>query len=180
VDVAVDRTVHSRAGAVAAAVEYATLLSRLLPLDRQEAVRVVGDASSYRHRGALIAAVDRELVPLQERVAALPGAAVHRQSALATRVDAYSDGTRPATARVSVWVLFTIGLGSIAADGSVDEANPVARFATVILDLVWERHGWRLDGSAQRPGPTPLLDGAPQSGQDFATALDGFSDWRPA
>jgi hypothetical protein len=174
---------RSRDGALAKAVQYATLLSRLFPMDPARARRLAADAASDAFRPGLVTAVDAELVPLQRKLAKLPGATAHRQSVLATRVDSYSD--RPADAgraRVSVWVMLTLGqhTESGAADRADEQANAVASFGTVVLDLVWERGAWRLDGTAQRPGPTPLLDGRPQTTDEFSGALAGFADWRPA
>jgi hypothetical protein len=74
---------------------------------------------------------------------------------------------------VSVWVLACIGR-------SGQPANPLGSFATFTLDLVWQRAAWRLNGTGQQPGPTPLLDGQPQDVDDFEAALRGFADWRPA
>jgi hypothetical protein len=180
---AADRNDQSRDGAIAAAVEYATLMSRLLPVDPSDARRMVAEIASDDHRAALVAAVDAELVPLQRQLAGLPGATVHRESVLATKVGAYADqpeGT--GRAQVSVWVMLTLGQNT--EPSSTEEAgqrsNPVASFGTVVLDLVWERRAWRLDGTTQRPGPTPLLDGEPQATDEFAAELAGFADWRPA
>jgi hypothetical protein len=168
-----DRAVRSRDGAVAAGVEYATLLARLFPADRARAEQAAADAASAGYRVVLVAAVARQLVPLQRQAAGLPGSTVYRQSVLATRLDTYG----PDRARVSVWVLATLAQTG----GQVgQQANPVASFATYDLEVVWERAAWRLDGTGQRPGPTPLLDGAPQPAGDFEAALDGFTDWRPA
>jgi len=167
------RGVRSRDGAVAAGVEYATLLARLFPADRQEAEQAVADAASAGYRPVLVAAVARQLVPLQRQAAALPGATVYRQSVLATRLDSY----RVDRARVSVWVLATVAQTG---QQTGTRANPVASFATFVLELVWERAAWRLDGTGQRPGPTPLLDGSPQPAGEFEAGLDGFTDWRPA
>ena len=179
----VGREDRSRDGAVAAAVEYATLLSRLFPLDAARARRLAADAASDSYRPGLVAAVGAELVPLQRELAELPGATVHRQSVLATRVDSYPG--RPAgagRARVSVWVMLTLGqrTESGSAESAGGQANAVASFGTVVLDVVWERGAWRLDGTAQRPGPTPLLDGRPQTTDELSAALAGFADWRPA
>jgi hypothetical protein len=177
------RTDRSQDGAVAAAVEYATLLSRLLPADLPKARRMVVEIASDNYRAALVAAVDAELPPLQRQLAGLPGSTVHRQSVLATKVDSYTgerDGA--GTARVSVWVMLTLGQSTTA--GSSEQAgqrgNPVASFDTIVIDLVWEREAWRLDGTSQRPGPTPLLEGEPLSTDQFVAGLDGFADWRPA
>ncbi len=179
----VGREDRSPDGAVAAAVEYATLLSRLFPLDAVQARRVAADAASDAYRPGLVAAVDAELAPLQRQLAELPSATVHRQSVLATRVDAYpNEQPGGGRARVSVWVMLTLGqhTESGSAERAGDQANAVASFGTVVLDLMWERGAWRLDGTAQRSGPTPLLDGRPQTTDEFSAALAGFADWRPA
>jgi len=169
----VDRSARSRDGAVAAAVAYATMLGRLFPLGRAAAEQAAADAASASYRLVLVAAVDRQLVPLQRQASRLPGSTVYRQSVLATRLESYT----AERARVSVWVLATVAQAGGPAGARL---NPLASFATFALDLVWERAAWRLNGTGQRPGPTPLLDGQPQQVGDFDSALDGFTDWRPA
>jgi hypothetical protein len=164
-----DRTQLSQQGALAAAVQYATLLSRLFPQNRADAERTVADTASEGYRPTLVAAVDSQLVPLQRQAVRLPGQTVYRQSVLATRVDTYSAGR----AGVSVWVLAVLGQAG-------QQANPMASFNTFTLALVWQRRAWRLDGTGQRSGPTPLTDRPPQSEADFDAALAGFTDWRPA
>ncbi len=173
VAVGADRSVRSRDGAVAAAVDYATLLARLFPLGRATAERTAADVASEAYRPVLVAAVDRQLVPLQQQAGRLPGSTVYRQSVLATRLEAY----QPDRAQVSVWVLATVGQVGGQATARV---NPIGTFTTFTVELVWQRAGWRLDGTGQRPGPSPLLDGPPEQAEDFAAALDGFTDWRPA
>jgi len=167
------RGVRSRDGAVAAGVEYATMLARLFPADRTRAEHAVADAASAAYRQVLVAAVARQLVPLQRQAAALPGATVYRQSVLATRLDTYQADR----ARVSVWVLATVAQTG---QQTGARANPVASFATFGMELVWERAAWRLNGTGQQPGPTPLLDGQPQPAGEFEAGLDGFTAWRPA
>jgi hypothetical protein len=176
----VDRTTRSVDGAVAAAVDYATLLARLFPLDRDRARQMAADVASAANRPALLAAVDAELVPLQAQAAALPGATVYRQSVLATRVQSVEpagDPSEAVRARVAVWALFIVGQSGERVGA---QTNPLATFTTLTLDLVFERDAWRLDGTTQRVGPTPLLDGRPQAVDDFDRALDSFTDWRPA
>jgi hypothetical protein len=169
VSAGVDRSAPSREGAVAAGVRYATLLAQLFPADRAAAERAAADAASAGYRDVLVAAVDRQLVPLQRQAGRLPGSTVYRQAVLATRLEGYA----PPRARVSVWVLATVGQTG-------QQVNPIASFTTFTLDLVWERAAWRLDGTGQRPGPTPLTDGQPQQVDEFDAALAGFTDWRPA
>ena len=161
---------RSAEAAVAAAVEYATLFARVFPAPPSTARAVVAEAASEAYRPALLAAVDRDLLPLQRRAAALPGQTVYRQAVLATRVDwVDAPGGR---ARVAVWLLSMVGQAG-------QQANPLASFGTVVLELRWER-SWRLDGVTESAGPTPLLDGSPQLVDEVAAALRGFADWRPA
>ncbi|HYT09422.1 MAG TPA: hypothetical protein VEL73_02050 [Mycobacteriales bacterium] len=162
---------RSREGAVGAAAGYATLLARSLPAGADRARRVAAEAASDAYRPALLAAVDRDLVPVQRRAGSLPGRTLYRQAVLATRADRVDE--RGGRARVAVWLLSMLGQTG-------QPANPLASFTTVRLDLVWERSGWRLDGVSETAGPTPLLDGAPQPVDEVAAALEGFSDWRPA
>src|SRR5687767_7655442 len=94
---------------VAAAVECATLLARMFPLDASQARALATEAASDAYRPHMVAAVDTELVPLQRRAARLPGSTSYRQAVLATRVDAYDASAKPGAtgdrARVSVWTL---------------------------------------------------------------------------
>jgi hypothetical protein len=163
-----DRVVRSQDGAVAAAVQYATLLSRLFPLQRSAAEAVVVSAASDGYRSTLLSAVDQQLVPLQQQAARLAGSTVYRQAVLGTRVERYTVDA----AIVSVWTLACI-------DHSGQASNPLGTFSTYTLSLVWQRGSWRLDGTQQRGGPSPLLDSRPDSAEDFEAALHGFADWRP-
>ena len=157
--------------AAAAAAEHATLLARVFGLPTAQARQAAAEAASEAYRPALVAAVDRDLVPLQRRAATLPGQTVYRQAVLATRVDRLDEDA--GGARVAVWLMSMVGQAG-------QQANPVASFTTVLLDLTWERSGWRLDGVAESAGPTPLLDGAPQLVDEVIAELRGFADWRPA
>jgi hypothetical protein len=172
-----DRTSHSRAGAVSAAAGYATILARIFPLDAARARSVVADAASDDARVDMVAAVDAKLVPLQQQAAGMGGATTYRQAVLAVRVESVTE-TRAA---VYVWTLLTVTQTpqpgeSYSAD---EEANAIGSFARVHLDLLWERGAWRIDNSTTLAGPTPLIDGTPDTGNQLNATLAGFTDWRP-
>jgi hypothetical protein len=149
------------------AVDDATLLARVFPMSAGEARSSVGAIASDAYRATFVAAVDRELVPLQQQAAALPGHTVFRQAVLATR-RIRSDQRR---AQVSVWMLVIVGQAG-------EPANPAASFVTVTVDLVAEHDAWKLDHVAQETGPTPLLAGQPDLVDSFDNRLIGFADWR--
>lgn len=149
------------------AVDDATLLARVFPMSAAEARARLGAIASDQYRATFIAAVSRELVPLQQQAAALPGHTVFRQAVLATRRLA-SDRRR---AKVSVWMLIIVGQAG-------EQANPAASFVTVTVDLVNQHDAWKLDRVAQQAGPTPLLAGQPDLIDSFDTRLAGFADWR--
>jgi hypothetical protein len=183
--------------AVNAGARYATLLAQLFPLDAGQARAVVADAASDESRAQLVEQIDASLVPLQQQAGDLNGVTTYRQAVLATRLESYA-ADRPATAgsvhqaataagaraRVGVWVLLTVShapwrTGGSAAADTGDAANAVGSFSTMHLDLVWEHGAWRLDDDSTVDGPTPLIDGTPDTGSAVDAALRGFTDWRP-
>jgi hypothetical protein len=188
-----DRAVRSKAGAVNAAAYYATLLAQLFPLDAEHARAVVADAASDEARSRLVAAIDANLLPLQQQAGDLSGVTTYRQAVLATHLVSYSADT-PATAgtahqaaaaagaraRVAVWTLLTVSHTPWARAGGTQAAdNAIGSFGTVHLDLTWQRGAWRIDDSTTLDGPTPLVDGTPSTGTELNSALKSFQDWRP-
>ena len=151
-----------------AGVGAATLMARLFPLDREAAIRLARDVASSTYRPTLEAAIDAELVPLQEQVSGLPGRPVYRQAVLAARVVDFT----PRRARVSAWVMLIAGQADV-------EGNALATFVTVTVDLAWERGRWRLDGTTETRGPSPQVDDAPSTTDALTRRLDGYADWRP-
>jgi hypothetical protein len=178
----VDRTSHTRDGAVAAAAQYASLLAQVWPMAAAQARARLADAATAAYRPRLVAAVSAQLVPMRAQAAALGGRTTYRQSVLATHLDADNSITdtssQPAAvARVSVWTVLTIAQTGPAPD--TDDANANGAFFTTWLDLLYERGAWRLTASTDRPGPTPLIEGTPSTGTQMTHQLNGFHDWRP-
>lgn len=155
--------------ALAAGVGDATLMARLFPLDPTAARAALAQTASDGYRDKLVAAVAAELVPLQRQVAGLAGQAIYRQLVLAAHVGSYA----PPRAQVAAWVMLTAGQAGVA-------DNATATFATVTVELVFEHGAWRLDRTAEQPGPSPEVRDAPTSVDSLVSRLDGFADWRPA
>ncbi|HVF74827.1 MAG TPA: hypothetical protein VM938_07245 [Acidimicrobiales bacterium] len=156
-------------GALEAGVRYATLMAELFPLEPVEAKAVVDDVASRAYVPALGAAIETELVPLQRQVAGLAGRPVYRQSVLAAKLVSHA----PPRAEVSAWVMLVAGQAGV-------DSNAMATFSTITVGLVLEDDRWRLDRTAETPGPSPLLRDAPSTVDTLVARLDGFADWRPA
>ena len=149
------------------AVDNATVLARLFPMTAAEARATVDAITTDAFRPTFAPVIERELIPLQQQAAALPGKTVFRQSVLATqRVK-----TTTTAATVSVWMLIVVGQAG-------EQVNPAASFATVTVDLVVERGEWKLNRVTQETGPTPLLVGQPDLIDAFDQRLSNFADWR--
>lgn len=159
----------SEADAAAAGVRFATLMAQLFPLDAASARAVVDEVASDAYRPALSVAIEAELVPLQRQVAGLAGRPIYRQSVLAAKLVSYA----PPRAQLSAWVMLTAGQAEV-------DGNAMATFATVTVDLVFERGAWRLDQTSETPGPSPQLRDAPSTVDVLTARLEGFDDWRPA
>lgn len=83
---------------------------------------------------------------------------------LATRVDAITRHR----ARIEIWRLGTLSIEGLTA--------PIAEFATVSYELVWERGAWRIWSETQTPGPSPMPhpEATPSSPTEWRTRLEGF------
>jgi hypothetical protein len=175
------RTPRTRAGAVAAGTEYATLLSRLWPLPPSQARAIVADAATEDKRDGLVRSVDRQLVPLQEEARGLGGTTIYRQAVLATKLGSYYEPTGKGRyrAHVLVWLLLTVT--RTAAPDADPSGVPDAQgtFSTVRMELVWERGAWRLADDTTTEGPSPAVEGDAVTGQELDRQLSGFEDWRP-
>jgi hypothetical protein len=159
---------NSSQAAVEAAAGYATVMAQLFPLDADTARGVLAGDASDAYRTTLVQAADTDLIPLQQQMATLSGRPVFRQSVLASKVVSYT----PTRAQVSDWVMLIAGQAGVA-------DNAVSTFSTVTLDLVFERGAWKIDRSAEQPGPSPQMTGAPTAVDILVGRLAGFNDWRP-
>jgi len=161
---ATGRTGRDAPGAVRAAARYVRAGQRvfaLAPDARDVALR----------RLAAHAAADGYVAQQAHQLAELDGIAARGQGpltwhvgVLATRVDAI---TRQ-RARIEIWRLGTLSIEGLTA--------PIAEFATVSYELVWERGAWRIWSETQTPGPSPMPhpEATPSSPTEWRTRLEGF------
>ncbi len=154
--------------ALRAGVSYATLMAELFPLDADKARAVLAADAAETYQASLVAAVETELVPLQDQAAQLPGRPVYRQSVLAARLTSHT----PSQAQVDVWVMVVAGQAGM-------QDNVEATFETVSDTVVFERGTWRLASTSEMPGPSPEVRDAPSAVDALVARLSGFSDWRP-
>lgn len=163
-DAGFDRT---RSGAVAAAAAFVCNGQALLgmdPLAVEDALREVSAASSADD---IVARHLEQLEGVRQVLSAGSGPVVYRQSAVAWRIEAFDEDR----ARVAIW-----SVGVLSRDGV---APPQSGWSTSVVELVWERDGWRVWGETVTPGPTPIADDsdAPATSAQLSAALEGFTDF---
>lgn len=160
-------------GARQSAIDYvSTVRQRLVYLTGEYGRQVLTDWASP---GVAATAIDSELAQaemLRSGLSADGGDVWWLVSPLATRVDAYS-GER---ARVSVWLSSVIGAGADPAVSS-ESTQPMVRYQTDTVELVWSSERWTVWSTTSVDGPTPML--APSmvvaTPEVFITSMDGFS-----
>lgn len=129
---------------------------RLVEVDEPAAVEAIRAMATEADGSRLAAATLDKLRAARAVLAEGTGPVVFRQGVLAARLDTFAGGR----ARAVVW--------SVGVLARVGIAPPQAGWATTVLDLVWERGGWRVSAESVTPGPAPILnDSAPP-----ATAVD--------
>jgi len=151
-------------GAVAAAVAFVTNGQALLDMDPTDAEQTVRDQAAAATVDAQVDDLRCLWAEIHRALAGGTGPIRYWQTALGTRVDAFA----PSRARVSVWHVGVLSRTGV--------APPQAGWAISVLDLVWERGGWKLERETVTAGPTPILDAsaAPATSAEFESALTGF------
>ena len=173
---------RSQQAAVAAAAADTTMLARLIPMNPADARGWATRHATPQFAPHLAEGIRTDLATLQEP-ADLQVRMVYRQSVLAVRVTAWTTACPAAarscslgvSARIPVWTLLTIS----ASDSGEGQANAMAAFSLVTVDLLWSDDSWQISGLSEAAGPSPLVVGLPVSGPGRANARDGFRDWRP-
>ncbi|MEU6577743.1 hypothetical protein [Streptomyces sp. NPDC046805] len=156
---------HSRQGAESAAANYASALGSdgmFNPSRRHQIVQTVADPSTVN---SLQSGFDADYsadflkkIGLKDNGSAPAGNTfVNRTLPAGTKVTSFSDST----ATVEVWCS---GLFGIAGNNST---NPVtSSWFTVTMKLKWSGGDWKVLGSSQKTGPTPVTGDNPVSGAD--------------
>jgi len=162
-----DGAVPSRDGAVAAAVAFVTNGQALLDMSPLEAEQRIREDAAADTVDAQVADLRRLWAGIHRALAGGRGPIRYWQAALASRVEAFT----PQRAQVSVWHVGVLSSPGVAA--------PQSGWAVSLVDLVWERGGWKLERETVSAGPAPMLDAsvAPASSEAFEAALAGFTRW---
>lgn len=166
------RTDRSEDGVRQVAVDYlVTVRQRLVYLTEEAGTEVI---AAWAAPGVASGTIERdvtEAAALRGRLTADGGQVWWVVSPLAIRVEAYS----PDRARVSVWQTSVIASGADPAV-STEATQPMARFQTDTVELVWSDDRWTVWSTTSTDGPTPML--APSlaiaTPDVFMSSLDGF------
>jgi hypothetical protein len=152
---------HSRAGAVAAAVAYATALSEATSWSPDERRAAIAAMSSEAGRGDVQRSADNAYAVI-DKPAPPDGSLFVRSGTLAFRLARYDDSQ----AQVILWSVDVAGAQSTAAQ---------AGWTTKTVLLGWEDNDWKLAGFPDATeGPTPALQGQPTPVESLVSSLKGM------
>ncbi|MDT0268073.1 hypothetical protein RM844_17465 [Streptomyces sp. DSM 44915] len=161
-------------GAQSAAANYAVALGGTGMFNPTERAAIVNTISSADTRDELLASYDADYSPalnadigLDADGAAPQGATfVNRTLPIGSTIDSYS----PTNAEVSVWCSGLFGVAGL------DSRNPVrTSWFTMRLTLVWEDSDWKVVGTEQTEGPTPVNgDNRISGAEEIAEAVEEF------
>lgn len=166
------RADQSENGVRQVAVDYlVTVRQRLVYLTEQAGTEVL---TAWAAPGVAAGTIEREVTEaaaLRGRLTADGGQVWWVVSPLAIRVEAYA----PDRARVSVWQTSIIASGADPAV-STEATQPMVRFQTDTVELVWSQDHWTVWSTTSTEGPTPML--APSlaiaTPDVFMSSLAGF------
>ena len=166
------RSDRSTDGARQSAVDYlVTVRQRVVYLTSEAATDVL---TAWAAPGVSAASISRdvdEAAALRGRLGEDGGQVWWVVAPLAIRLDAYS----PERARVAVWQTSIIASGADP-DVSSEATQPMVRFQTDTVELVWNVDRWAVWAVVSTDGPTPML--APSlvvaTPDVFVSTLDGF------
>lgn len=160
-----DVVARNEAGAVAAAMAYASASQRWLYLTDEEIRTEIDEAATPRAADDLADDVVDQVSKARTGLAESSGRIWWLVRPLATKVRSFSRDQ----ARIDVWTVTVLSAAEVAA--------PQAEWMTVQVDLEWIDRAWRVDGVRESPGPTPVPgpEDDPWDAGDFDKALDGFT-----
>jgi hypothetical protein len=144
-------SVHTRAGAVAAAARSITAFAGDVLLEPLRLRRLVGLMTSSASRPQLIEAFDEASAQTRAKLGAdtVPRPViVLRAVPVGYRIEHYSQEE----ATVAVWYVGIVGSGAT--------VQPQQSWRTQTVTLVWEDRGWKVRSFESSPGPTPPLSTA--------------------
>ncbi|MFI8099492.1 hypothetical protein [Streptomyces sp. NPDC086023] len=165
---------HTEQGAASAAANFAVVLNSDAMYDarrRRQIVAAVGnEVSLTRLQAAYDSAYSAELfkkIGLTDNGTAPPDTTfVSRTSPVGTKVLSYTD----AAAEVDVWCHGLFGL-----TGEKSTKPVTSSWYTLTVKLTWNGSDWKVLGTTQRTGPTPVTGDNPvSSSDDIAGAVNEF------
>ena len=156
---------RDQAGAVAAAVSYATAAQNWLYLSDEQVADSARAVTVPEVRDLLVGELVDQVRLLRDELVEASGTVWFVMAPLATRVDTYS----PERAVVRVWLVRVLS-----ADGV---AVPQSGWQTLRFELVWHEGDWRIAETAEVEGPTPQLEAGlrPWSARYLDQELEGFT-----
>jgi hypothetical protein len=166
------RAQRSEEGVRQVAVDYlVTVRQRLVYLTEDVGTEVL---TGWAAPGVSLDTISRdvtEAAALRGRLSADGGQVWWVVAPLAIRIEAYS----PDRARVAVWQTSIIA-SSADPVVSTEATQPMVRFQTDVVELVWTEDGWSVWSTTSTDGPTPMLaPSLPIASPDvFVASLDGF------
>jgi hypothetical protein len=156
---------RDEAGAVAAAVSYATAAQNWLYLSDEQVAESAGAVTVPEARDRLVGELVDQVGLLRDQLVEASGTVWFVMAPLATRVDSYS----AERAVVRVWLVRVLS-----ADGV---AVPQSGWETMRFELDWHDGDWRIADIAEVAGPTPQLEAGlqPWSAGYLDRELEGFT-----
>lgn len=155
----------SRQGAVAAAVAYATASQRWLYFSDDQIRVAVSKIATRSAAPRMVKDVVSDIAMARDQLVQSSGRIWWLVRPLAWRVEDFGGDD----ASVSVWTVTILSAAGVAA--------PQSEYVTVTLDLARVDDDWRVDGTRNTPGPTPITGphDQPWTAEPFDHALDGFT-----
>jgi hypothetical protein len=156
---------RDEAGAVAAAVSYATAAQNWLYLSNEQVAESAGAVTVPEVRDRLVGELVDQVGLLRDELVEASGTVWFVMAPLATRVDSHS----AEHAVVRVWLVRVLS-----ADGV---AVPQSGWETMRFELAWHDGDWRIADVAEVEGPTPQLEAGlqPWSAGYLDRELEGFT-----
>lgn len=157
---------HDEAGAVAAAVSYATAPQSWLYLSDEDVTAGVAEISVPEARAELAGALGQEVRLLRTELEKASGTVWFVVSPLATRVDDYDDESGLAVVRV--WIVRVLSAEGVAV--------PQAGWQTTTFRLRWHDGDWKIVSTDDMDGPVPQLEVGlqPWTADYMGAELEGF------
>lgn len=154
-----------REGAGTAAIAYATAAQRWLYLSDDEIRSAVAEIATPVASPRLSEEVVADVRAARARLADSPGRIWWLVRPMAWRVESFTSDE----ATVAVWIVTVLSAQEVAV--------PQSEWTTVTLQLAWVDSGWRVDGTRDIPGPTPMTGPGdqPWDAVPFDETLAGFT-----